>query len=878
MADATWWADGGVAAYDAATQAMMPEKILLATNAVVDANAVTRIQYTITAPPPYTGRVVNANLQAVARIKVDRNLYDSTKATFGPNANIYGFMYVSPASAHAGTPTAYAIYQNAVSGSGMIFRSFQAATMPAVGSFVNNTFDLLGPYPTQLQPNTKYWVLLHPVVWDPANALNAAFPLSLHGSTPDPLSTLGRAISVWTNRTPAAPTISSPASNSVVTSGSDVTLTIVPHDADAIFGSGAAAYKDVAGVQVQYAPRATDAVPFPAWTDMSFTDSGGTVRAKGWWIKGASANIANEGAGKLATDLTIPIRCGSDTAPSYHGLLPSGTWQVRTRLFDFGHPFPAELNPTNNSSGIYSPDTFPATNTSAWSTPVILTISAQVPAPTPISPIGNTAVPEGTTVSLTWLYRNTANPPFPQATRTVQIRKTGDAAWTDLVTAQASASPTLIVTGFALVSGNQYEWRVKVTDSDGKASTYSDVARFWMVPAPASGGTRPLPSSTIDGATLGCGTHRIEVFRRGGRERVGELKQISYVEWNRTRDHYSDAKIVISGWDLDCGNLLAMLQTWAYEIRVTRDNGYSKDKVWEGPITLLTYEVDTVTIHAKDVMGYAYRRIIKPVMDDSASGDTVVSRATRILQNVFAADDPNILSYLTPLGQTDDPMQYRNTPPYTRTAFEEIDDMAANSGLDYTAVGRTILLWGTKNRIGTLPEFRDKDLGATPIVSEYGMSMANVYSVSDGNGIHGEAYRTDTEGLDPVYGLVEMVSSSWASDSAPDTGTYTQEGINKIIASFEESAERSISTRYPPPVVVRIPDNTTLNADATVSIQQLVPGVVIPLRSTSTLRSVVGNQKLDSVKVIETEGKETITITLSSFSREDTDTDEGEGE
>lgn len=199
--------------------------------------------------------------------------------------------------------------------------------------------------------------------------------------------------------------------------------------------------------------------------------------------------------------------------------------------------------------------------------------------------------------------------------------------------------------------------------------------------------------------------------------------------------------------------------------------------------------------------------------------------------------------------------------------------MAANSGLDYGAYGRAILLWGTKRRIGTLPEFKNENFGSPPIVSVYGMSTANVYVVSDGNGIYGQATRLDEFGKDETYGLVEMLSSSWASDSEPEEGTYTQAGLDKVRASFAESAERSIASRYPPPVVVRVPDNTTLNPDTVVSIQQLLPGVVIPLRSTGTLRTVVANQKLDAVKVVQNRGaSEVISITMSPFSRDDAET------
>lgn len=430
---------------------------------------------------------------------------------------------------------------------------------------------------------------------------------------------------------------------------------------------------------------------------------------------------------------------------------------------------------------------------------------------------------------------------------------------------------------FTMSATTEYEWQVKAIDTDGQESNYSEVARFWVVPGAGSGGEGVVPSGTIEGATLGCGTHRVEVFRRGGANRVGEIRNISHLDWERKRDDISTAQIVVSGWDVDCGNLLAKLQTWAYEIVIFRDNGFSTERVWEGPITLLTYETDKVTIDAKDVMAYAYRRIIKQQMSDAGSGNgtTVVDRARRVLQNVFAPDDPNILQYLQVLAKADDSMQYRSTPAYSRTAFEEIDDMAANAGLDYTCVGRAILLWGTKHRIGTLPEFKDADLGNSPIVSEYGMSFANRYVVSDGNGVWGEATRLDVSGNDETYGLVEILSSTWASDSPSDTGTYTQAGLQTVIDSFESFAERSISDRYPPPVVVRIPDNTTINPGVTISIQHLVPGVVIPLRSTKTLRQVVASQKLDSIKVVEENGTEKVSITVSPFSRDDATTTEG---
>lgn len=832
----------------------------LASAGVVNLNGVTRFQYDIT---DYT------DVYAGAKI----NITPADVATY-PGRIFTTSYFIAPASAVPTTPTIAQIIAAATD----VARAQNAPEGPPAVYFRTTSGDIstaiFKPASQAWAPNTKMWVAVVPTqVASMASTPSIANDLPI-GSA----NTNGRAVSLWTNRTPAAPTILTPGAQTSTFAGTEITLAFRPNDPDKVSSfpgdTRPPDFDDLAGVQIQYAPKPTVDNPTPTWIDLPISNTLGTITNRGWYIKRSVTEPANDGAKAFWETYSIKIRCGSQSLTPGTGNLPSGNWQVRVRTFDFGHPMPSTLVPVvfpvNQSDGLYTPDTYPAVNTSPWSTPVNISVSAQVPPPVPLSPINSVAIPSTVPITLAWQYRNTYVPPFAQAERAVDLRLVGAPLWTEYES--ATASPTLDV---GLLPPGHYEWRVQTRDTNGVWSFYSPVVRFWVVAAPQSGEVKPIPSETIDGATLGCGTHRVEIFRRGGLNRVGELTQISYVDYGRVRDDISTSKIVISGWDVDCGELLANLQTWAYEVVITRENGYSSDRVWEGPITLLTYEVDKVTIESKDVIGYAYRRIIKQAMSDTKNGATVTARAAQVVQNAFAPDDPNVLAYLNVLSQPDDAMQYRSTPAYARTAFEEIDDMAANAGLDYTVVGRSILLWSTRNKIGTLPEFRDVDLGSPPIVSEYGMNMANVYAISDGNGIWGQATRgLDVSGNDPIYGLVEMLSSTWATDSADETGTYTQEGVATVVESFEESAERSIASRYPPPVIVRVPDNTTLNPGTVLSIQHLVPGVAIPLRSTGTLRTVVAMQKLDSMRVVEQNGKETISITLSPFAAAEVEEEE----
>lgn len=896
---AIWTADGGLTAYDAATGALKQNTITLYDVASpVDANFVTRLHRPLAGPPP-----VRHQVSASVPLTIWRTDWEAARdhdygISYGVKAvpdrgYASAGMVVVPASYFpAGSvPTKTQILNSVTNPATQKFRATtRVEAYPAAGGR-DVDFFIPGPGVSDLQPGTKYWVLVFPsVVPDNLSRFNTGYDDVLDGNS---VETKGRAASFWTNRRPNAPTITSPASGSAVAGGSTLPLSFEPSDPDATSGSSLFTYSDLAGVQVQYAPRPSRDNPNPVWVDLPFASGLGWPTESGWYIDAKAPDLPGVGffgAYQFKENRTATLRCGASVGTPLDAMIPSGDWQLRMRTFDYAHPFPAlyhawakePRSAPEGSKTVVTPDSYGDDYASPWSPISTLSVLAQVPPPVPVSPVRNSAVPVHLPVTLAWRYRNTHVDNYAQASRLVQMRAVGAADWIDVADGPGSA-PSVVVPSTLLV-GTQYEWRVQVTDSDplgGVTSNFSSVERFWVIAAPAPGDSTVLPTGTIPGATLGCGTHRAFIFRRGGTQVVGEIRGLSSVSWGRVRDDISEARITVSDWDVDCGTLLANLQTWAYELVLFRDNGYSVDRVWEGPITLLTYKADEVVIKARDVLVYAYRRIIREAMSDTQNPSTVVDRAARVLQNAFAPDDPNILQYLQPILEGDIAKQRRSAPPYSRSAFEEIDDMASNAGLDYTAVGRAILLWGTRHRIGLLPEFRDEDLGSTPIVSEYGMSTANRYVVSDGNGIYGiaEAGALKTAGEDNDYGLLEMLSSSWSSDADDeDAGVYTQEKADEVRETFRGYAESSVASRFPPPVVVRVPDNTTLNPGAVISIQQLVPGVAVPLRSSGTLREVRATQKLDALSVREEAGVETVSITLSPFTSQDNEIEEGGGE
>lgn len=455
--------------------------------------------------------------------------------------------------------------------------------------------------------------------------------------------------------------------------------------------------------------------------------------------------------------------------------------------------------------------------------------------------------------------------------------------------------------------GFQYEWQVRTYDflnkqGNGLPSGWSQSGYFWATFAPGFALTDPpLMEDTSPQGALGCGHHRVFVYDRGGRILRGEIKPLARVQWGRKRDDIANCLIDTNGFDQDCGVLLGNLQSWVHELVIYRDGV----RVFEGPITRITYTSESVEVEAKDVMAYLYRRVMRQGYNDAyrridltpktppkpigtpgggpytiLEQNTVVDRALQITLNALAYHDPNVLPYVTAIRYSHDAEESRIVPDYSKTAWEEIDDLAATAGLDYTTVGRRIIYWDTHRSIGRLPEMRDGDFSDPVIVTEYGMQTSNWYAVTNNSGVAGVAY---PHGLDqsnwftgkPVpgaapgfqnnYGPVEMVSSAYGEQQAAvvSTAALTPAQRDSLVTKLAKQATRGIASRWPTPVVVRVPDNSTINPQVNLGINQLVPGVWIPLRATLTCRKLSQWQKLDSLDVEEVGGQEFVRVTMS---------------
>lgn len=353
--------------------------------------------------------------------------------------------------------------------------------------------------------------------------------------------------------------------------------------------------------------------------------------------------------------------------------------------------------------------------------------------------------------------------------------------------------------------------------------------------------------------------HSVFIHDRGGLVRIDEILKAKVVRWNRMRDDISEATVHITA--ANCAgqkSVLEAIEPGRHELVIYR----GADRVWEGPIDRLTDDGTTFSIHAKDVLFYANRTAMHAAYSNAhPNKTTVIKRIAGIMRAELARKEAigyNILSHLVTHEYPDDAGTAAVTKKMQYTVFEHLDNLAARSGLDYTVVGRAIHLWDTHRKIGQTAVVSQSDFLGDVTVSVYGSELATRAIVTDGEGNYGMA----GVAVDPYYGEWEILATAYDE---------TDEGPAPTNAEMASQAQRNMAGRNPTPLQLRIPDNSRLNPAGVLTMDDLVPGVYVPLRTETNVRTITQMQKLQSVTVEETEKGESIQITLYPAAGEDGD-------
>src|SRR5690606_19837463 len=209
-----------------------------------------------------------------------------------------------------------------------------------------------------------------------------------------------------------------------------------------------------------------------------------------------------------------------------------------------------------------------------------------------------------------------------------------------------------------------------------------------------------------------------------------------------------------------CQELLSKVQPMRHELVIYR----GKDRVWEGPVSLTSEEAGSYSLRARDVLLYAYRTAMEFEHNSAATGaQPVVDRAVEILTEEFnrvkETLNPayNVVPHITAIRYPDISLERRtrrHTLPYQLLVTDDLEEMARTGGLDYTAVGRRIILNDTRVPVGTTPRVSEADFIGPVIVASYGMDSATQAITTGDNGMFGTY-----GGVDDYYGEIQILDS-----------------------------------------------------------------------------------------------------------------------
>lgn len=332
-------------------------------------------------------------------------------------------------------------------------------------------------------------------------------------------------------------------------------------------------------------------------------------------------------------------------------------------------------------------------------------------------------------------------------------------------------------------------------------------------------------------ADLGCAhEYQAVIHWRGGARPFTnpDVSALTSVSWTRTVNDVSEASITISKSGAgDCCAQLGQIEPWVHELTLYRDSAL----VWQGPVARVTETRDTVTVEARDVLAWLERIVntvqlrytsAKPDADGRRAAPVQWIAEDLLRKNIGASplsappDWCGVLDYIV----------RRDAPAITKFEKDGSDDASAwnaylatifddelvSRGLEYTTVGRSILLRApatdtdrpqarlfTEDIAGDLQVIRDGAAAATYAFATTQQPQNISPGLTVGTG------KTGTP-----YGRLDWLVSSTAENADED--------------DLRAMARQALGGRYPAPTTISIPTGSQLAATAPVSIDQLVCG------------------------------------------------------
>lgn len=308
----------------------------------------------------------------------------------------------------------------------------------------------------------------------------------------------------------------------------------------------------------------------------------------------------------------------------------------------------------------------------------------------------------------------------------------------------------------------------------------------------------------------------------GGRVIWQSDEGVTEWRWERQLSGMSEAMVMMP----PSARVARRVEPWLHLLTMFADG----EPVWHGVVTRLTAAKDGVTVDAADGAVFFKRRRLP-------AGRTFDQRdASQVMQQVvvdgMTVSDP--LGVSDALHAVDSRIWVVVDEAANSVMIEDIIDDLVKAGLQWTFMAGTLLVGPVMSRFET-GQLTDRHIGGSVTVTK--------------------------DGGDVVTDILVTGEGVWAQRAIPDDRIIIQdiEDMNKVtsVSECENSAEAILKEKGVSPVLVDVA-GAELPPETPISIQQLVPGVRVPVASRSTGVEVGAVLQLEKI-VVDT-GKVALTL------------------
>lgn len=387
------------------------------------------------------------------------------------------------------------------------------------------------------------------------------------------------------------------------------------------------------------------------------------------------------------------------------------------------------------------------------------------------------------------------------------------------------------------LSVGPHTFYVRATDEDGDTDPTPATYDFTIVP-PAL-----RPTSPSRKGRLGCAVNKAHVTWRCGSPRLCSLTGATEIFYTRVLDDISEAQITItlSGSDDICCECLGDIEPWCHELHITRDG----EDPWMGPITEITYGYETVVIKALDILGWLQVRVAEIDLPAPPGPEDLTTIAQQIIDVAFAddGDGPCALDYVVaqPTGIVLDLL----FPAFTDNAFEQLDQLS-DLGLDFTVVGRSIVLGPEDFPVAPIATLKDEHILGDIQLTKNGLLQGNRWFVHFTGDNNLPAMR---EAPVQCYGRIERLRS--------------EDAALQNLADAEETAQIYVDATATAPRLIEIPGGSQLSPETPWTLAEMIPGARVDVSLTKLCVDATQSFRLVGVEVHQNAEGEKISVSLS---------------